>query len=295
MTDFEVDKLKSVNWAKKLLKGDFGDWVILDTETTGLSHDNEPIEIGIVSKYGSEIFNQRIKPLRHIELGATNIHGIHKKDLESAPTMAEVYPKLKEVLENKLVVIYNDSFDKKSLFNSIKTNSLPRIKFSTVCAMMQYARYYGAWHDYYENYAWQKLPGGDHTAIGDAKATHKLIKMMAAYEAEIPQKSEAMFPPVQVFIEWKFKCRLGLFVSEKESHYKIYPKNIIKRHSEPKYSKGYYEGWFDLDFPVYYPNLVIKESCKELINTYSFPDWINNSLANLKNKLHLHPTQNQPN
>ena len=56
---FEKDKLKSVNWARKLINGDYGKWVVLDTETTGLWSWNEPIEIGVVSKYGSEIFNTR--------------------------------------------------------------------------------------------------------------------------------------------------------------------------------------------------------------------------------------------
>jgi DNA polymerase-3 subunit epsilon len=48
------------------------------------------------------------------------------------------------------------------------------------CAMQWYAQYVGEWHDYWGNYRWQRLPGGDHSALGDARATLSLLKRMAA-------------------------------------------------------------------------------------------------------------------
>lgn len=48
--------------------------------------------------------------------------------------------------------------------------------------MQWYSQFVGDWNDYYNNYRWQKLPSGDHSAIGDCRATLKVIEKMAATE-----------------------------------------------------------------------------------------------------------------
>jgi DNA polymerase-3 subunit epsilon len=45
--------------------------------------------------------------------------------------------------------------------------------------MLQYAAYVGDWSEYRGSYRRQPLPGGDHTALGDALACLALIKAMA--------------------------------------------------------------------------------------------------------------------
>ncbi|NJL65352.1 MAG: hypothetical protein HC903_30705 [Methylacidiphilales bacterium] len=50
------------------------------------------------------------------------------------------------------------------------------------CAMHYYSQYVGEWNDYHGNYKWQKLPGGDHSALGDCHATLKIIKQMAGMD-----------------------------------------------------------------------------------------------------------------
>jgi hypothetical protein len=42
-----------------------------------------------------------------------------------------------------------------------------------------YSQFIGDWNDYYGSYCWQKLPGGDHSALGDCIATLEIIKLMA--------------------------------------------------------------------------------------------------------------------
>ena len=49
--------------------------------------------------------------------------------------------------------------------------------------LIQSGRHYhliGDWSDYFHDYRWQPLPGGDHTARRDCLATLKLIRMMAS-------------------------------------------------------------------------------------------------------------------
>lgn len=47
------------------------------------------------------------------------------------------------------------------------------------CAMLPYSAYIGDWDDYLKSYKWQKLPGGDHSAIGDCRSTLAIINKMA--------------------------------------------------------------------------------------------------------------------
>ena len=47
------------------------------------------------------------------------------------------------------------------------------------CAMHPYSQWVGDWNDYHGSYRWQRLPGGDHTAIGDCHATYAVLQRMA--------------------------------------------------------------------------------------------------------------------
>jgi DNA polymerase-3 subunit epsilon len=46
--------------------------------------------------------------------------------------------------------------------------------------MQWYSQWVGEWNDYHQDYKWQRLPGGDHSALGDCKATLEVIRRMAA-------------------------------------------------------------------------------------------------------------------
>lgn len=162
--------------------------VILDMETTGL-HNAEPIEIAVIDHTGAVLLNQRIKPLRPERLSvkgeygetATDIHGITAEDLENAPSFSEVYPALYEALHGKHVVIYNKDFDLPLLRATRQEWDCVPFEFAKVsCAMLWYAQFCGDWSDYWKSYRWQPLPGGDHSALGDALATLEVLKEMAA-------------------------------------------------------------------------------------------------------------------
>ncbi len=48
-----------------------------------------------------------------------------------------------------------------------------------MCAMVAYAQYVGEMNHKGTGYKWHKLRGGDHTALGDCRATLGLIRRMA--------------------------------------------------------------------------------------------------------------------
>jgi len=166
-------------WARSLLKR--SDWVILDTETTGLGPKDEIIQIAIMNPEGRALLDTLIRPSQPISPTASAIHGILDADLLSAPTYKEICSRIEKCLKGKTVVIYNADYDMRLLMQTHSRYNLRPIMLNRQqiqCAMLKYAAWRGElWPD--GSYKWQKLPGGDHTALGDSRATLQVIKMMA--------------------------------------------------------------------------------------------------------------------
>jgi DNA polymerase III subunit epsilon len=177
--NFDSDRKQCIEWAKNILEKPF---LILDTETAGLDSDSEAVEIGIINYLGEIIFSSRIKPLKPVPAAATAIHGITNEMLCNAPLFVDIYQDLKTVIESQKVFIYNAIYDRGILYQQCKTNNLPWFQMDSECVMGWYSQYCGNWNDYHQSYTWQKLPGGDHSALGDCLATLKVIKDMAGHQ-----------------------------------------------------------------------------------------------------------------
>ncbi len=179
------DKRFAITLAREILSQP-DQYVILDTETTGL-YDCETVQIGIINLFGKTLLDTFVKPTCAISKGATAIHGITEETVANAPTFEAIRPLIELMTHEKIVIIYNSDFDNEVIRHCCKVNKLPRLKYESYCAMELYSEFVGDWNNYYDNYQWQKLPGGDHSAIGDCKATLEVIKLMARTPLEIEQ------------------------------------------------------------------------------------------------------------
>jgi len=176
------DRVAAIEWARDLMIS--SNFVVFDSETTGLSSPVDFVEIAVVDSAGQTLFDSLLKPSCRIEPRARAVHGHSAKSLSSAPRFFEVYPDLLEVLCRRRVVVFNASYDRRVWDTVIRhlgargalAGELPRWE----CAMRQYARFVGEPAKRGGGYRPQKLPGGDHTALGDALATLRLIERMAA-------------------------------------------------------------------------------------------------------------------
>ncbi len=179
-----TDREKATFWARSLQERQ--DWVILDTETTGLSPQDEIVQIAVLGADGKTMLDTYVCPTRSIPAAATAIHGITDADVQEAPAFPEVYDELKRIISGKTVVIYNAVFDLRLIRQTLQIHgvSLPGIEGDRVeCAMLQYSAWIGAlWPG--GGYKWQKLQGGDHTALGDCRATLAVIRRMAGEKQE---------------------------------------------------------------------------------------------------------------
>lgn len=205
------DLKEAKDWAYNRLHDD-KNFLILDTETTGLG-DAEIVDICVMSRYGQPLLNTLVKPTIPIPSDSTRIHKITDAMVENAPTFPEIYPRLKALMEEKVVVIYNSGFDFNIIQYCCRLHNLPEIKFYTECAMLWYAQYKGDWNSYYGNYRWQKLPGGgEHRALSDCQCVYRLLLEMAKvdYSQLRPETASRMFPPIQLWVDWEKFIRVEI-------------------------------------------------------------------------------------
>ncbi len=170
----------AVRWARSLLSG--GNFVVLDSETTGLGTPIDFVEVGVLSGRGEPLCDSPIRPSCPVEPGASRVHGRTTQSLAGEKRFIEVYPDLLEALWGKRVVVYNAPYDRR-VWDAAVGRLGARVALSGElppweCAMRAYAAYVGE-RSRRGGHKNQKLVGGDHTALGDARATLRLIERMA--------------------------------------------------------------------------------------------------------------------
>ena len=164
------------------------EFVILDTETTGLDDQAEIVEISIIDKQRNILFDSLIKPKNQIPWDAECIHGISNSDVSNAPTWVDVYSQVKEILiaTGRTVAIYNAGYDIRIIRQTCILHGLDMFNINSDCVMLQYAKFWGVWDNYHGNYKWQKLTNAAkqqgieiknaHRALGDCLMTLDVLE-----------------------------------------------------------------------------------------------------------------------
>jgi DNA polymerase-3 subunit epsilon len=170
----------AIRWARSLLSG--GEFVVLDSETTGLGNPIDFVEVGVLSGRGEPLFDSLIEPSCPVDPRASRVHGHTADSLAGERRFFEVYPDLLDVLWAKRVVVYNAAYDRRVWDTAVRhlgaRAALAGELAPWECAMRAFAAYVGE-RSRRGGYKNQKLPGAEHTAIGDAQATLRLIERMA--------------------------------------------------------------------------------------------------------------------
>ena len=188
------DHAAASRWAAEVLADPAT--AVLDTETTGLGEDYI-VEIALLDNAGRTLLDTLVNPRVPIPAEASAIHGIEDQEAAGAPSFADLWPELRELLTARRVIIYNKEYDTGILL--IEADRYFRATAPEVpvrdwdrhpaavewiasvraeCAMQRYAEWFGAWSDYWGDYQWQRLNGG-HRAAGDCRAVLRLLHTMA--------------------------------------------------------------------------------------------------------------------
>ncbi len=171
-------------------------FVILDTETTGLRRPAEIIEIAVIDFLGSTLIDTRIKNTRPIPREAIAIHGIEEVMLTGMPDWLPVREQVIEAIRGKNVITYNAAYDRHMMHCTDENWGLSKINYHDFadwhCAMLWYADYWGEYDGYHSDPKWQKLTtacaqqGVDmtgitaHGALADCTLTYKLLTTLRA-------------------------------------------------------------------------------------------------------------------
>lgn len=169
-----------------------GNFLILDTETTGLRHA-EICQIAIVNSDGDKLLYTSVKPTKPIPADATAVHGITDDMVVGAPGWGAITNRVQALLKaSPNLIVYNAKFDRHMMHSSAEHSGLDKVEWKKLtqwwCAMEAYAEHGGTW-DYRRGlYQWWKLAdaakwqgvevANAHNALGDCLMTLGVVKAM---------------------------------------------------------------------------------------------------------------------
>lgn len=161
------------------------DFVVLDTETTGLNPNTDKvIEIALLKISEGKIVDEYctlVNPQQHISAHASKINGIYDADVQNAPLYDEVGEKIAAFLGNCTIIGHNVKFDLGFMSGLLKNVTLRENLTWEYINTVDLAKsaYPGK-----ENYKLQTLvkelsidTEGAHRARADAMATWKLFEL----------------------------------------------------------------------------------------------------------------------
>lgn len=188
--DFSIEKVRvrsrAIALARETLSSNF---LVLDTETTGLGSDAQIIEIAILNALGDIVFESYVRPTVDCNPMAQQIHGITSEILAWAPSWPEIHDRVSEIISGKLILIYNSEYDERLIEQTCLAYELNIPNYDARCVMCMYSEFVGEWSDYRNSWRWHKLTKAAeivgcsepaHRAAADARMTLGILRAIAA-------------------------------------------------------------------------------------------------------------------
>ena len=156
--------------------------LIVDTETVGAGPTIEVIEIAIGDVSGNILFETLVKPIFN-RLPPPSKHArFNHKAFANAPYWTDIWPKISELINSKLLVAYNANFDRRALSAMAARHAYSSPERGWRCAMQLVKKGIGVKKSLTlsEACAHFRLEGGNHRAARDVQATCGLLQALRA-------------------------------------------------------------------------------------------------------------------
>ena len=114
-------------------------YLILDTETTGVGTTDRIIELSIISLEGEVVFSSLFNP-ENLPLAdkITEITGIKTDDLVNAPLFKDKADELTDLLSSKTIIAWNSDFDERMMRHEFSLCGVAEPLCEYKCAMKMY-------------------------------------------------------------------------------------------------------------------------------------------------------------
>ncbi|MER1507548.1 exonuclease domain-containing protein [Enterobacter hormaechei] len=199
----------------KWLKSDF---VVIDTETTGLSEFAEIIEIAIINMRGEVLLDTLVKPSIPIPPEVTEINHITNEMVANAPAWRDVFPKVLAIISSHKWLAWNSGFDARMLVQTCLSTGIyaghqayyaalvtSRIHTTHIDAKAVYDQWYGEFDENRQAFKRQSLTTaaarhgvsveGAHRALADCKMVLAVLQKVCAPVPHIESSVEKDLPP----------------------------------------------------------------------------------------------------
>jgi DNA polymerase-3 subunit epsilon len=154
--------------------------LVIDTETIGTGPTVEVIEIAIGDLDGSILLESLVRPVFN-RLPPLSKHArFERESFADAPYWVDLWPKIAALIDRKLLVAYNASFDRRALMAMMSRHAQTSSERGWRCAMQAVKQTIGTRKSLTlgEACAHFGLEGGNHRASRDVQATCRLLQAL---------------------------------------------------------------------------------------------------------------------
>ena len=154
--------------------------LIIDTETVGSGPTIEVIEIAVGDVAGNILFESLVQPVFN-RLPPLSKHArFVRSAFTNAPYWVDIWPQIAALIDSKLLVAYNASFDRRALAAMVSRQGVSSPERGWRCAMQAVKKRIGLRRSLTlsEACAYFGLEGGNHRAARDVEATCCLLQAL---------------------------------------------------------------------------------------------------------------------
>jgi DNA polymerase III epsilon subunit-like protein len=156
--------------------------LVIDTETIGTGPTIEVIEIAIGDVAGNIVFESLVRPVFN-RLPPPSKHArFDGATFKDAPYWSDIWPEISALIDRKLLIAYNASFDRRALMAMLARHQQTSPEMGWRCAMQAVKQTLGTKRSLTLTEACARfgLEGGNHRATRDVQATCRLLQALCA-------------------------------------------------------------------------------------------------------------------